>query len=194
MIIPSRGVSVITDIDDTIKISNVLDKKELLRNTFLRPYRAVPGMARLFAVWQARGAVFHYVTASPWQIYESLAGFTADNGFPEGVFHMRSFGFPFNFTSLLDPADTVKIPHITTLMERFPRHRFILVGDSGERDPEIYGEIARRFPGRVMAVYIRNVGNEEAGSPRLAEAFRDIGSTRWALFENADEIAREGAL
>lgn len=194
LVIPDEGVSVVSDIDDTIKISEVLDRRALLRNTFLLPFRAVPGMARLYASWLARGAVFHYVTGSPWQLYRPLGEFIASNGFPAGVFHMKKFGLRSNLTALFDPADAVKIPAITALLERFPRHRFVLVGDSGERDPEIYGEIARRFPGRIIAIFIRNAGNERAGSPRLAAAFRGLGPLRCVLFDRAEEIRGVGFL
>jgi hypothetical protein len=188
LVIPDEGVSVVSDIDDTIKISEVLDRRALLRNTFLLPFRAVPGMASLYASWLARGAVFHYVTGSPWQLYRPLDEFITTAGFPAGMFHMKKFGLRSNLTSLFDPADAVKIPAITELLERFPRRRFVLVGDSGERDPEIYGEIARRFPGRIIAIFIRNAGNDRAGSPRLAAAFRDLGALPCVLFGQPSEI------
>jgi len=188
LVIPETGVSVVSDIDDTIKISEVLDRRALLRNTFLLPFRAVPGMARLYRAWRDRGAVFHYVSAGPWQLYRPLADFVESEGFPAGVFHMKNFGFSRNPSALFDPADEVKIPAITALLERFPRHRFVLVGDSGERDPEIYGEIARRFPGRVIAIFIRNAGNEQSGSPRMTAAFRGLSTVRCVLFERPEEI------
>lgn len=191
LVIPDSGVSVVSDIDDTIKISEVLDRRALLRNTFLLPFRAVPGMSGLYRSWSARGAVFHYVTASPWQLFTPLSEFIRSHGFPEGIFHMKNFGFSRNPSALFDPADAVKIPAITALLERFPRHRFVLVGDSGERDPEIYGEIARRYPGRVIAIFIRNAGNERAGSPRLAAAFQGLESLRYVLFERPEEISGE---
>ena len=67
-LLPPRGVSVVSDVDDTIKISQVADHRELLNNTFLRPMEAVPGMPALYRRWAKDGAAFHYVTASPWQL------------------------------------------------------------------------------------------------------------------------------
>ena len=68
-LIGRRGVSIVSDIDDTIKISNVLDKRELIANTFAREFLAAPGMADLYRAWAGGGnVVFHYVSGSPWQL------------------------------------------------------------------------------------------------------------------------------
>src|SRR6185295_2069331 len=90
-LLPPTGESVISDIDDTLKHSQVACKKTLLANTFLRPYETIPGMAGVFRDWWAEGAAFHYVSSSPWQLYEHLAAHLADEGFPTGSFHLRHF-------------------------------------------------------------------------------------------------------
>ncbi|MGL4369550.1 MAG: phosphatase domain-containing protein, partial [Spirochaetota bacterium] len=91
IVIPAlpQGVSVISDIDDTVKISNVADKRELLKNTFYRPYRSVPGMSDLYSSWADKGAVFHYLSGSPRQMYSLLAEFLASEGFPPGEFRLK---------------------------------------------------------------------------------------------------------
>src|SRR5206468_1264952 len=91
VLLRDSGVSVLSDIDDTIKISDVRDRRELIQNTFCRPFQPVPGMAGTYQRWAAEGAQFHYVTASPWQLYLPLAEFVRSNGFPAGTFHMKSF-------------------------------------------------------------------------------------------------------
>ena len=65
-LVPESGISVVSDIDDTVKISDVLDKTELVRKTFSKPFEAVPGMPQAYAFWERQGAVFHYVSSSPW--------------------------------------------------------------------------------------------------------------------------------
>ena len=63
----------------TVKVSNVLNKRELLANTFLREFTPIEGMAALFRRWgRAHGAVFHYVSASPWQLQPELQAFLQD--------------------------------------------------------------------------------------------------------------------
>ena len=78
-------VSVVSDIDDTIKDSAVGDKRELLANTFLRKFRSIDGMAELYRQWSDQGAGFHYVSSSPWQLFQSLQGMQTDLGFPVGL-------------------------------------------------------------------------------------------------------------
>jgi len=144
-VISNRGLSVISDIDDTIKISEVRDHDALLLNTFCRPFKAAPGMAQLYRDWEARGAQFHYVSASPWQLYIPLAEFLGKTGFPAGTFHMKEFRVKDRtFLSLLADPQAYKLGMITPLLEQFPHRRFVMVGDSGEKDPEIYGASCSR--------------------------------------------------
>lgn len=190
-IIDENSVMVISDIDDTIKISNVRNKKELMRTTFLEPFKPVAGMARLYKRISDTGAVFHYVSASPWQLYRPLAGFLDRSGFPRGLFYMKNFGLSRNFSNLFADSSSVKIPYISELLVRFKGHRFILIGDTGESDPEIYGESARLKPGSILGIYIRNVTGETRGSRRIRKAFENVPDDMWTLFNDATEIEKE---
>ena len=73
-LISQSGVTVISDIDDTIKQSEVADRRKLLQNTFLREFEPVIGMAEVYQGWAAQGAAFHYVSSSPWQLVRVSAG------------------------------------------------------------------------------------------------------------------------
>jgi hypothetical protein len=189
--IPLRGFSVISDIDDTIKISEVGDKSKLMENTLVKPFVAVDGMAQLYRGWKEKGAEFHYVTASPWQLFPLLSEFITSAGFPEGLFMMRSFGITANPMAYSEKSEAIKLPHIKLLMKHFPKRRFILVGDSGEKDPEIYGMIARENPGRVIRICIRNVNGETRTSARMQAAFTGLPDDLWVLFGNPSEIPRD---
>lgn len=184
-----EGLSVISDIDDTIKQSNVLDKEALLENTFLRDYQAVSGMAALYQHWQKQGAAFHYVTGSPWQLYPPLLDFLLQSGFPKGSFAMRNFRLKdSSLIDFLSSAEEYKIATINELLQRYPKRRFILVGDSGEKDPEVYGQITRQHPGMIAAIYIHNVTGESRESARLKKAFAEIPAQRWQLFNDASTL------
>lgn len=88
-LIESKGLSIISDIDDTIKITEIPAGVEVVvRNTFLRDFRAAPDMARRYK--ELGEAAFHYVSGGPWQLYDPLASFIAKEGFPAGSFHMKS--------------------------------------------------------------------------------------------------------
>src|SRR5262245_51783569 len=194
------GLSIISDIDDTLKHSYVACKRTLLANTFLRPFETIPGMAMLFRDWWAQGAAFHYVSSSPWQLYEHLAEHLADEGFPTGSFHLRSFRLRDHLLRrILMLRRSGKAAGIRTLIRTFPLRRFILVGDSGEHDPEIYGAMGRRFPWQVAGIYIRVLDGPGNNGRRYARAFRGVASHLVRLFRDAEELfekragARQGA-
>ncbi len=183
-VLPDNGVSVISDIDDTIKHTMVLDKRELVRNTFLRPFVAAEGMVDLYRAWAREGVRFHFVSSSPWQLFAPLAAFVHEAGYPDASFALKRFR-PKDASILdlfADPIET-KPPTIERILSAFPRRRFCLVGDSGEKDPEVYGRVARAHPDQIIAIYIRNVSGETADDARFAEAFEGIARERWHLFD-----------
>jgi hypothetical protein len=183
------GLSVISDIDDTLKHSHVACKRTLLANTFLRPFETIPGMARIFRDWWAEGATFHYVSSSPWQLYEHLAEHLAGEGFPTGSFHLRAFRLRDHLLRrILMLRRSGKLGVIRAIFKKFPRRRFLLVGDSGEHDPEVYGALARRYPQQVAGILIRQLADERNVRRRYARAFRRVDPARLKLFEDAAEL------
>ncbi len=186
LLIPAEGLSVISDIDDTVKISQVTDKRALLENTFLKPFAAAPGMAELYQGLARRGTAFHYVSSTPWQLYPVLADFQAAAGLPGGSYHLRSFRLKDeSFLNLFKSSQETKPPVIEALLAAYPARTFVLIGDSGEVDPEIYGAVARRHPDRVRAILIRNVTGEAAAGSRFQDAFKGLPAGLWHLFEDA---------
>jgi phosphatidate phosphatase APP1 len=184
-----EGITVLSDIDDTIRITQVHDKAQAFARTFLRPFEPVPGMADLYRGWADRGASFHYVSGSPWQLYPLLRVFLKGQRFPEASFDLREFRpKDTSITAIFDHPAEAKLKKIEPMMEHFSRRRFILVGDSGESDPEVYGELARKHPDRVMHIFIRNVTDESPENKRFQKAFERIGRERWQLFNRGDEL------
>lgn len=183
-LLPDDGISLVSDIDDTIKITNVLDRREMLANTFLRPYRAVPGMAEAYRRFAEQGVAFHYVSASPLPLLGALSELSSREGFPRGSLALR----PFRWTDgsaieLLDPSETYKTEAIATIIESFERRAFVLVGDTGERDPEIYAALARRFPDRVRSIWLRDpvAGGTPGVQARLDAAYEGLPPSLWHL-------------
>jgi hypothetical protein len=171
-----EGLSVISDIDDTVKITEIpAGGRIVVRNTFFKEYSPSPNMAEMYAEWE--DAAFHYVSGSPWQLYRSLAGFLFGEraGFPDGSFHMKSARKNvFTISSWQDLLEFVtnenltyeqKIGQIAQIFEHFPDREFIMVGDSGERDPEVYRAILERFPDQVKEIIIRDVVNDRELRP-----------------------------
>ena len=151
------GLSVISDIDDTIKISNVTDKKQLIKGFFFDDYKVVEGMPGLYRQLQQLGACFHYVSASPWQLYPSLAPMLNQH-YPFGSLSQRHFYIADqSFARFFMSSKAYKLKAIIDIIERFPKRRFLLIGDSGERDVEVYTEVAALCPQQVKAILIRRV-------------------------------------
>ena len=115
--------------------------------------------------------------------------FGEEVGFPEGTFHMRSVNVRSVRKNLLkanswrDLKECVanenatfehKVARISEIMRRFPQRKFILVGDSGERDPEVYREIKKRFPDQVQEIKIRDVRNDREKKKRRLEGMTTI--------------------
>lgn len=190
--LPRAGLSIISDIDDTIKHSHVRNRKELLTNTFLRNFQPVPEAANLYQEWRQLGAEFHYVSSSPWQLHEPLIEFIAEAGFPEGSLHLRQFSLRNSrFLSPFVFRPENKARSIRGLLLQYPHRRFVLIGDSGERDPEIYGAAARRFPQQIERIFIRDVTGQGPDNRRFTRAFRSIPEKKWRIYVDAEELREE---
>ncbi len=194
-----EGVVVVTDMDDTIKHTDIPNHAQARLNTFTRPFQPVAGMPELYRSWQAAGGDqvhFQVVSAGPWQFHTPLQRFTVEAGFPAFGWNMRcvdvsSPSVLINETLAADPArlSRFKAETIRTLMQRWPQRRFVLVGDSGERDPEAYAQVVAEFGDRVQAVYIRNVTGQGTGSQRYVDLFQALGAMgRLQVFERAEEL------
>jgi hypothetical protein len=185
----NQGWSVISDIDDTIKISNVRDRRALIHTTFCEPFRAVPGMASVYREWSNSGAQFHYVSGSPWQLFPCLDEFLITNRFPAGTFHLKTFRMKdSSVLKMFGPQTRYKSGEISALLKQVPQRRFVLVGDSGEQDPEIYGELARQYRSQIAHILIRNVTREDREASRYRASFRDLPNTLWTVFEDAQTL------
>lgn len=190
-LVPDTGISLVTDIDDTIKISDVRNKDSLLKNTFQKPFKEVPGMGDLYSSWAKKNVQINYVSASPWQMYTMLSEFFQSKGFPDGVYHMKYVRLTdTDFFNLMMAPDKYKIGTIEPLIKQFPKRKFILVGDSGEKDPEAYAFLAEKYPDQVLQILIRDAYPED-GPKRLNEVFSKIPKEKWQSFQNASDIKKD---
>lgn len=186
-LISPTGTSIISDIDDTVKITNYLDKREFYKNTFLREFREVPGMKELFDKCKSRqrdnNFSLHYVSASPYQLFEELNNFFQRVGFPPATFHLKRIRVKDKTLLQLfaDPKD-YKLGQIEPLLRTYPLRKFILVGDSGEKDPEVYKELYRKYPDQIEKIWIRNVNG--ANATRM----EGVGDDKWKYFEDGYDL------
>ena len=169
----------------TIKATEVpAGKDTVLHNTFCLDFKrvVVPDMA---AAYKELGDIpVHYVSGGPEQMFGPLYDFliTGPGAFPEGTFHLKFFSShpsPESTNKFMDfLGDSLgetykhKLNEITELMNRFPERKFILVGDSGEIDPEVYSEIRKQRPAQVQEIRIRDLINDN-----VVNNFRLTGMT-----------------
>jgi hypothetical protein len=188
-LIEPTGLSIISDIDDTVKVTGVTDRKSLWRSTFYEPFKAVPGMADLLRRLGPPGTPVHYVSSSPWHLYRPLRDWLDEARLPVATLHLKQIRLKdrsiLNITK--SPSET-KPPEIAALLRRYPGRSFILVGDSGEQDPEVYAAIARRFSGRIARVVIRRAPGGANGPARFKAAFAGLEHVRTDVFDDPSEV------
>jgi phosphatidate phosphatase APP1 len=188
-LIEPTGVSIISDVDDTIKHSNVGNRRDLFRNTFARRFVPVTGMPELYQACTLAGAVFHFVSGSPWQLYEPLHEFCRAEGYPSGSFHLKRFRFREAARKLRkSPQKAYKRTAIEPILNAFPQRRFVLIGDSGEQDADIYGSFLREFPQQIIGVFIRAIRGESRDTDRIRSAFEGTDAGKWSLYVDPAEI------
>ncbi len=153
--VPGSGArfGVISDVDDTVLETGVQRTRTMVRRTFtgsVLTRTTFPGAPELYRDLAGDENPVFYVSSSPWNLHAFVAGFLEHQGFPAGPVLLRD---------LLGGAKGREAKHgrIREVLDLYPSLPFVLIGDSGERDPEVYADIVRAYPGRILAVYIREV-------------------------------------
>jgi phosphatidate phosphatase APP1 len=161
---PEATVGVISDIDDTILQSGITNWKTAAQLTFLhnaRTRKPLKGVAKLYQALQSgsdgagRVPIF-YVSSSPWNLYDLLEDFMELNAIPPGPVFLRDLGTDAG-KFIKTKGHGHKLERARELIRRFPHLRWVLLGDSGQADAELYAEAAQEFGDRILAIYIRDV-------------------------------------
>ncbi|AEO58150.1 hypothetical protein MYCTH_2118610 [Thermothelomyces thermophilus ATCC 42464] len=153
-----KGISLISDVDDTIKQSNIsMGAREIFRNALVRDLAdlTVDGVEKWYNKMHDMGVKLHYCSNSPWQLYPVLATFLHTAGLPQGSMHLKHYSGMLQ--GIFEPVAERKKGTLEAIIRDFPERRFLLVGDSGEADLEVYTELAVANPGRILAIFIRDV-------------------------------------
>ncbi len=152
-------LGVISDLDDTVIQTGVTSLLKMLRTALLNnAHTRLPfeGVTHFYRALQGEANPIFYVSSSPWNLYDLLEDFLDVHDVPAGPLFLKDWS-PMVLTS----HEQHKLGVIRTLLSTYPNLPFVLVGDSGEEDPEIYRTIVREHPGRIAAVYIRDVTTTE---------------------------------
>jgi len=186
VLVPSSTArfGIISDIDDTIIVSNATNLFKVAYTTFSQNARSRIAFAGVGAFYRALqqgtndrefNPIF-YVSSGPWNLYDLLVDFMRLNEIPLGPILLQDYGVDEKKLFSSSHRDH-KMAQIRKLLETYPDLPFILIGDSGQHDPEIYRKVLEEVPARISAIYIRNVTDEARAAEvrKLAEEARKHG-------------------
>ncbi|KAJ7747234.1 hypothetical protein B0H16DRAFT_1555186 [Mycena metata] len=188
-------VRVVSDIDDTVKAANIVSgARAIFHNVFVKEYKdiVIPGMGEWYTSMWRRGVRFHYVSNGPFELLPILADFFQVSQLPPGSIKLRSYAGRSLFSGLLSAPAARKRAGVQEILQAFPESRFLLIGDSGEQDLELYAELARERPEQILAVFIRDVETgERLEDPTGWNAVHDQTTTTAATMLDNQDWPRE---
>jgi phosphatidate phosphatase APP1 len=164
LIVPDQAsFGVISDIDDTIVHTAATDLLKMIRIVYLgsaESRQPFDGVAEFYSRLhqghdnQSCNPIF-YVSSSAWNMYDVFARFMELNDIPKGPIFLKDYEF--SLESLVSfNHESHKLEQIQPIFDRFPDLSFLLIGDSGQRDPEIYSSLVEQYPNRVLGILIRD--------------------------------------
>ncbi len=182
LIAPATKRIIVSDIDDTVLVSHSTQTLRKLRLMLLKNAASrtpFPGVPEFYSALgkgldNKSDFPFFYVSSSEWNLYDLLEDFFRFNELPKGIFLLRKLEHSiWKFWKSGQGNHEHKYEKISSLITFYPDQKFILIGDSGQRDPEIYRRLAIEFPGRIESIYIRKI--------RSKVSFDDMKSVHEAL-------------
>jgi phosphatidate phosphatase APP1 len=199
---PTARFITISDMDDTVLQSHVTSLMQAFRTVLLGNARTrlpFPGVAAFYRALHAgasggeQNPIF-YVSSSPWNLYDLLVDFLEHQGIPAGPLTLRDLDID---RSALGSGrlHRYKDVAIREIMGAYPELPVILVGDSSQQDPEIYRDVVREFPERVLAIYIRDVKRTEERRAAIASLVAEVEAQKSVLVLAAEQgFIHPGAL
>lgn len=194
---PASQIAVISDLDDTVLRTGMTEGLKAVQRTLLRDAhgrKPVPGMPSLYR-GLARGlggrpeSAFFYVSSGPWNLYDMHLQFLGVRGFPRGPLFMTDWRPGRTADGATGPGGhgAHKRARIRRILDAYPELTFVLVGDSGERDAEIYSEFLKSDGDRIRVALIREV-SPLAGAHSFDSAPDPSGIVRVSDAEQAAEV------
>ncbi|KAF5379589.1 hypothetical protein D9757_009286 [Collybiopsis confluens] len=184
---PPEGLGIISDVDDTIKVTNVLTKSLLIENTLYKDPVPVAGMPDLYShlskslttksttAGTSIPPQFLYVSGSPFQLYPFLSKFL-ESHYPDANDWWGS-----------DEAKVdYKVEQINRIHEMYPKKSFLAVGDSTEMDPEVYGKIFKQHKGFLRCIWIHLVDGAKNSQSRFDAALEGVPKNQYRLYKDSE--------
>lgn len=189
MIYPNDGLAIISDIDDTIKLTGVCGNKwDLMRKLLVSDISAwnIPNIVAWYSqFYNTHNVTFHYVSNSPWQLYSVIYEYFKAVNLPLGSVHLKQYSGNI-LTNFFEPSSSRKKKSLYKIVEDFPNKKFICVGDSGEHDLEAYVDLAVKYPSSVKAIFIRYVTDSlsDVDDMKIMKRLMQIQATAEAHIKN----------
>lgn len=186
-LVPTNGLTFISDIDDILRVTKIWDPKEGLLNSFARPFTAWDNMPSIYANWSESlpNAHFHYLTTTPEQVTRNYMDFILKT-YPGGSFDTR----PLNFS---DVSATLSIRKylLIKIFETFPDRKFVLVADTSNSDVmRDYPLMATDFPDQVQCIFLRNTSATDSSDyfPYDTSGFEGLKQDQFMFFRTPEDL------
>lgn len=198
MMPPPGTFGVISDIDDTILRTGVASRlmwraiyRTILKNARSRIiFRETIAFYQAIAQQQDPATPFFYVSNTPWNLYDVIDELLQLHQFPRGPLLLRDLGDPTRLQS--SGYRGHKYESIAQIFDTYPHLNFVLIGDSGEHDTDIYLELHKDYPDRVRAIYIRDV-QHLTRTQRVSNLIKDCDHPEIFLLKDFEEAVAHAA-
>ncbi|KAI9753980.1 MAG: hypothetical protein M4579_004910 [Chaenotheca gracillima] len=186
-LVPTEGFTIVSDIDDILRVTKIYEPTEGLLNSFARPFTPWMNMPEIYANWSRSlpDFHFHYLTTTPEQVTRNYMEFIYKT-YPGGSFDTR----PLNFS---DVSATLSIRKflLTKVFETFPKRKFILVADTSNSDVmSDYPQLGLDYPDQVQCIFLRNTSATDSGDkfPYNTKVFKDVDPKKYMFFNVPDDL------
>ncbi|EDU44766.1 conserved hypothetical protein [Pyrenophora tritici-repentis Pt-1C-BFP] len=187
-LLPTEGITVVSDIDDILRVTKIYEPKEGLLNSFARPFTPWMNMPDIYANWSRslpNNTSFHYLTTTPEQATRLYMDFIYKT-YPGGSFDTR----PLNFSDVKATL-SIRMYLLTKIFETFPQRKFVLVADTSNSDVmKDYPQLAHTYPNQVQCIFLRNTSATDSGMwfPYNTEGFKGLNNRSYMFFRVPDDL------
>jgi hypothetical protein len=187
-LVPTQGITFISDIDDILRVTKIYDPKEGLLNSFARPFTQWENMPEIYANWSRtlpNSTHFHYLTTTPEQATRNYMDFIYKT-YPGGSFDTR----PLNFSDVKATL-SIRMFLLTKVFETFPQRKFVLVADTSNSDVmKDYPQLAHTYPNQVQCIFLRNTSatDPDMWFPYNTEGFKGLNNKSYMFFRHANDL------
>lgn len=188
-LVPPTGLTIVSDIDDILRVTKIYEPQQGLLNSFARPFTPWMNMPSIYSNWSQSlknpQVHFHYLTTTPEQITRNYEDFIFAN-YPAGSFDTR----PLNFSN---PDETLSVRKymLQKILDTFPSRKFVLVGDTTNSDiMSDYPALAHSNPNQIACILLRNTSGTDTGDkfPYDTSGFKGLNQSSYMFFLTPDDL------